>query len=96
MKVMLFAVEQLHNLFHRHQVKALAKIFRGIGGSLLKLRNNKAKSFRRAVNVQKNGIMMTNYRIRTRGSMSPYNTSARILMRMKKVAETSTEPITTG
>ncbi len=32
----------------------------------------------------------------TRGSIIPYKISARILMRIKKVADTSTDPITTG
>src|SRR5258705_9295765 len=32
----------------------------------------------------------------TRGSIRPYKISARILISMKKVAETSTDPITTG
>jgi hypothetical protein len=36
------------------------------------------------------------YRILTLGSITPYKISAKILMRIKKVAATSTDPMTTG
>ena len=70
--------------------------------SLLKLRNKEAKNSSGNECAEKDNQMTLMLNLRgiystlTLGSTTPYKISARILMMIKKVAATNTEPMTTG